>query len=88
MTCRWRRRWNFPVQALLYGRFTATNLHPALARPGQLRSVGSPPSTAVQDWEETFRFLGHPRAADPKPPTNCQESRLSTTSTTQRVDQS
>ena len=49
MTCRWRHRWNFPVQALLDGRFAATNLRPVLARLGP-DCVKTPMNLALGDF--------------------------------------
>lgn len=57
MTCRWRRRWNFPVQALPDGRFAATNLRPALARLGHDLPLISAPDRTPEglDHSETCR---------------------------------
>lgn len=39
MNCRWRSGQNFPRWIRVDDRFTAANLNPALARPGQEQTV-------------------------------------------------
>ncbi|CAI06352.1 hypothetical protein ebB11 [Aromatoleum aromaticum EbN1] len=52
ITRRWRSGQDFPRWIVLGDRFTAANLHPALARPGQKETVEISPSS------------GHCRARD------------------------
>jgi hypothetical protein len=60
----WRLHLDFSYQVESNGWFSAIKLIARISVPGQKPPLGFPIATSAKDWEETFRFLGHPRAAD------------------------